>query len=177
MTPCTGFTPGQKLSYHLRSQISQSNCKIVVQLNCLITCRSRKHRNNPRQIKQIVNRRKHLPGDASGYLNIPLDSHISREDSDEDTCLKYQYLLEAVLVDANKHVLLTVSQPLTIGTTPCFTSHEEVRDTLCYDNYGESICLQWFQCRLFYNFFYRFPAFWNYCKLVEFDWTKHGRYS
>lgn len=143
-TPCTGFTPGQKVPYHIKCKTSQPNCKILVQLNCQITAvgRSQTPCADPvaiKQAKQIINRRKHLPSEIMSYLNLPLDCQIARAaEGYEDSMLRYEYLLEAFLIDGCKKILANVSIPLTIGTTPCLKMNEEAfDDVMCYDNYGK----------------------------------------
>uniref|UniRef100_A0A1I8PWF2 Uncharacterized protein n=2 Tax=Stomoxys calcitrans TaxID=35570 RepID=A0A1I8PWF2_STOCA len=135
-TPCIGFTPGQKVPYHLKWHILQSNHKIIVQLNCFITCYSKSPRNSHRNIKQTINQRKHLPGETMAHLSLPLDCHISR-DYGVDEIMKFEYMLESHVIDSNKKVLLTATLPLIIGTTPCrYSQDEENAEVLCYDNYG-----------------------------------------
>uniref|UniRef100_A0A1I8MVW2 Arrestin-like N-terminal domain-containing protein n=1 Tax=Musca domestica TaxID=7370 RepID=A0A1I8MVW2_MUSDO len=146
-TPCTGFTPGQKVPYHIKCKTSQPNCKILVQLNCQITAvgRSQTPCADPvaiKQAKQIINRRKHLPTEIMAYLNLPLDCQIARgPERCEDSMLRYEYLLEAFLIDGCKKILASVAIPLTIGTTPCLEMkmmEEDFEDVICYDNYESS---------------------------------------
>ncbi|XP_075145121.1 uncharacterized protein LOC142220080 isoform X2 [Haematobia irritans] len=137
-TPCTGFTPGQKIPYQLKCKTSQTNCKISVQLNCLTICRSRIPRNNLRYMKETINQRKHTLGETMGHISIPLDCHISRGSGCEDLIMTFEYHLQALIIDCNKRVLLTVDLPLTLGTTPCFKLDDEDVEILCYDNYAHS---------------------------------------
>lgn len=74
---------------------------------------------------------------------MPLDSHISKSTVavGEELILNYEYMLEALVIDESKKILLSVAIPLTIGTTPCFNTssiHDECDEdsTLCYVNYG-----------------------------------------
>ncbi|XP_073819548.1 uncharacterized protein [Musca autumnalis] len=142
-TPCTGFTPGQKIPYLIKCKTSKSNYKIMVQLNCQITA-ERRNKTSPysrrvKQIKQTINFRKHLASEIMSYLNLPLDCQISRGEYVEDALLKYDYLLEALVIDCNKKILAVVSITLTIGTTPCLnTSVDESENLLCYENYGST---------------------------------------
>ncbi|KAM7363063.1 uncharacterized protein ACRADG_000120 isoform 2-T2 [Cochliomyia hominivorax] len=142
--PCSGFTPGQQIPYNIEYHTQQPDCKLLIQLNCLTTCRSRNKCNEKcKQIKQIINYKKHLSREISSFVNIPLHAQISNND-DPDLILSVQYSLEVILINAYKKALFNVSIPISIGTIPCYkeAGDEERGDTqtgfLCYDNLGSS---------------------------------------
>lgn len=119
----------------------------MIQLNCLITCRSQNQNssfNKSKQIKQIINYEKHLSREATSQVNIPLHSQISNN-NDPELILTFEYMLEAILINSNKKALISTSIPLFIGTTPCYRFvsprggvGDAIRQSyLCYDNFGE----------------------------------------
>ena len=137
---CSGFTPGQKIPYHLTYQAAQADCKLFLQLNCITTCHSPPLQcNKSKTSKRIINQIRHLSYDTIAHINIPLNCQISSLNQPE-SMLAIDYNLEAILINAHRKVLLTATVPLTIGTTPCYRpndgSDKGVQSYLCYDNLG-----------------------------------------
>ena len=140
---CSGFTPGQKIPYHLTYQAAQADCKLFLQLNCITTCRSPPAQcNKSKTCKRIINQTRHLSYDTTAHIHIPLNCQISSFNQSE-SMLAISYNLEAILINAHKKVLLTATVPLTIGTTPCYRpndgSDKGIQSYLCYDNLGIKI--------------------------------------
>ncbi|XP_065354350.1 uncharacterized protein LOC135948823 [Calliphora vicina] len=136
--PCSGFTPGQKIPYHIKCQTSQADCKLLIQLNCFTTCRTQSQCSKYKQIKQIINYEKHLSSEFTSHVNIPLHSHISSTINDPELMISIEYTLEAILINGYKKALISAAIPLTIGTTPCCRFEGGMQSYMCYDNLGSS---------------------------------------
>ncbi|XP_037825337.1 uncharacterized protein LOC119613378 [Lucilia sericata] len=137
--PCSGFTPGQKVPYHIKYRTTQPDCKLLIQLNCFTTCHTPQSPSNKfKQIKQIINYEKHLSCECTSHVNIPLHSQISTIKNDPELVFSIEYTLEAILINGYKKALISLSVPVTIGTTPCYRFEGGLKSYMCFDNFGSS---------------------------------------